>query len=265
MNKDNFSKNTAILVILGCIILVIISSYLAIGEITKFKNVKGILQIIISIVGLFATFGGAYLGAKISGENARENMNTQLESQKEENKRNEFFNRKRLSIEMKNNTLNDYLIQLNELDNMLQKMEVEIKSYLLFTQNFGERYKEISDDEYFYFGKKRVDDFNKIVTKHLEIEKQRNRVKMSREIAFKNDGEIPNIVMDMLEPVVNIEVSKISRILFKKINSFLIYPNDIYSGISDYLKFYQWIDEEKKQVINTIKKNLNSLNEYKLD
>lgn len=88
---------------------------------------------------------------------------------------------------------------------------------------------------------------------------------MSREIAFKNDGEIPNIVMDMLEPVVNIEVSKISRILFKKINSFLIYPNDIYSGISDYLKFYQWIDEEKKQVINTIKKNLNSLNEYKLD
>ncbi|AUJ74299.1 hypothetical protein SE1UMMC_07930 [Staphylococcus epidermidis] len=72
MNKDNFSKNTAILVILGSIILVIISSYLAIGEITKFKNVKGILQIIISIVGLFATFGGAYLGAKISGDNAKE-------------------------------------------------------------------------------------------------------------------------------------------------------------------------------------------------
>ncbi|MBF2777849.1 hypothetical protein QI089_09435 [Staphylococcus saprophyticus] len=70
MNKDNFSKNTAILVILGSIILVIISSYLAIGEITKFKNVKEILQIIISIVGLFATFGGAYLGAKVSGENA---------------------------------------------------------------------------------------------------------------------------------------------------------------------------------------------------
>ena len=46
------------------ITFVIISSYLAIGEITKFKNVKEILQIIISIVGLFATFGGAYLGAK---------------------------------------------------------------------------------------------------------------------------------------------------------------------------------------------------------
>ncbi|MBM0753094.1 hypothetical protein QJ771_09330 [Staphylococcus epidermidis] len=71
MNKDNISKNTAILVILGSIILVTISSYLAIGEITKFKNVKEILQIIISIVGLFATFGGAYLGAKISGDNAR--------------------------------------------------------------------------------------------------------------------------------------------------------------------------------------------------
>ncbi|MEB2861210.1 hypothetical protein SJH87_11275 [Staphylococcus sp. GCP4] len=74
MNKDNYSKNTAILVILGSIILIIISSYLAIGEITKFKNVKEILQIIISIVGLFATFGGAYLGAKISGQIARDNM-----------------------------------------------------------------------------------------------------------------------------------------------------------------------------------------------
>lgn len=78
MNKDNFSKNTAILVILGSIILVIISSYLAIGEITKFKNVKEILQIIISIVGLFATFGGAYLGAKISGDNALKLSNREL-------------------------------------------------------------------------------------------------------------------------------------------------------------------------------------------
>lgn len=84
MNKDNFSKSTAILAILGSIILVIISSYLAIGEITKFKNVKEILQIIISIVSLFATFGGAYLGAKISGQYTLNSI--ELENKKRQDK-----------------------------------------------------------------------------------------------------------------------------------------------------------------------------------
>lgn len=85
MKKDESSKNVAILSILGAITFVIISSYLAIGEITKFKNVKEILQIIISIVGLFATFGGAYLGAKISGDNARTLEGIKRDKEIEEN------------------------------------------------------------------------------------------------------------------------------------------------------------------------------------
>ncbi|PTE92241.1 hypothetical protein BUY68_03560 [Staphylococcus epidermidis] len=69
MKKDEFSKNVAILSILGAIIFVIISSYLAIEAITTFKNVKEVLPIIISIFAIFATLGGSYLGASISGKN----------------------------------------------------------------------------------------------------------------------------------------------------------------------------------------------------
>ena len=36
-------------------------------------------------------------------------------------KKNERFNRKRLNVEMKNNMLNDYLLQLNEYNSVLQK------------------------------------------------------------------------------------------------------------------------------------------------
>ncbi|PTE45635.1 hypothetical protein, partial [Staphylococcus epidermidis] len=60
MKKDEFSKNVAILSILGAIIFVIISSYLAIEAITTFKNVKEVLPIIISIFAIFATLGGSY-------------------------------------------------------------------------------------------------------------------------------------------------------------------------------------------------------------
>lgn len=59
------------LYILLAIILLVISSYFAISELSDFKNAKDTLTIIISIIALFTTFGGAYLGAKISGDNAR--------------------------------------------------------------------------------------------------------------------------------------------------------------------------------------------------
>lgn len=125
MNKDNFSKNTAILVILGSIILVIISSYLAIGEITKFKNVKEILQIIISIVGLFATFGGAYLGAKVSGDKAREQAQAELNSKIEY----DFY--------LKNYEMIKILEEkVNPIINELSKNYVKYKDYDCFSKMF---------------------------------------------------------------------------------------------------------------------------------
>lgn len=72
-NKENNQEyKFPILVLIVVINLVLIVFYLAIDALIGFQNVKEILPIIISIFGLFATFGGAYLGAKISGDKARE-------------------------------------------------------------------------------------------------------------------------------------------------------------------------------------------------
>lgn len=46
------------------------------NEVSKSKDLQG-FQIAISFAGIFATFGGAYLGAKISGENAIHNIKRQ--------------------------------------------------------------------------------------------------------------------------------------------------------------------------------------------
>ncbi|MEK4843494.1 hypothetical protein [Staphylococcus sp. FSL W8-0271] len=69
--ESNQNYNTPILLLIGVVIAVLIVCYLVIDALIGFKNIKEVIPIIISIFGLFATFGGAYLGAKISGDNAR--------------------------------------------------------------------------------------------------------------------------------------------------------------------------------------------------
>ncbi|PAL08904.1 hypothetical protein B8W90_08210 [Staphylococcus hominis] len=64
------NKNSMFLVVILLITVDLIVFYLAIDKITHFKNAKDTLKILISIIGLFTTFGGAYLGAYLSGNNA---------------------------------------------------------------------------------------------------------------------------------------------------------------------------------------------------
>lgn len=84
---DIMKKNLLLylLFFMTAMIFVTISSYLAIAELSDFKNAKDTLKILISIIGLFTTFGGAYLGAKISGNNAikLEDKKRMLEYEKE--------------------------------------------------------------------------------------------------------------------------------------------------------------------------------------
>mgnify|MGYP007039848905 CR=1 FL=1 len=79
------NKNLMFLVIILLVTVDLIVFYLAIDKITHFKNAKDTLKILISIIGLFTTFGGAYLGAKISGNNAikLEDKKRMLEYEKE--------------------------------------------------------------------------------------------------------------------------------------------------------------------------------------
>ncbi|MES3642360.1 hypothetical protein ABFV69_11485 [Staphylococcus saprophyticus] len=62
-----------LITILFIFILFIFAFILSVGYVLSNIDPKNKLQgytIAISFVGIFATFGGAYLGAKISGENA---------------------------------------------------------------------------------------------------------------------------------------------------------------------------------------------------
>lgn len=70
MDTKNKNFLLYLLFAMTAMVLVIISSYLAIAELSDFKNAKDTLTIIISIIALFTTFGGAYIGAKVSGEDA---------------------------------------------------------------------------------------------------------------------------------------------------------------------------------------------------
>ncbi|MES3703220.1 hypothetical protein ABFV70_06840 [Staphylococcus arlettae] len=69
--ESNQNYKLPILLLIGVIIAVLIVCYLVIDALISFNHAKEVLPIIISIFGLFATFGGAYLGAKISADNAR--------------------------------------------------------------------------------------------------------------------------------------------------------------------------------------------------
>lgn len=76
--ESNQNYKVPILILIGVVIAVLIVCYLVIDVLIDFKNAKEVLSIIISVFGIFATFGGAYFGARIAGKytlNAVEEQN----------------------------------------------------------------------------------------------------------------------------------------------------------------------------------------------
>ncbi|MDW3782995.1 hypothetical protein QI330_11925 [Staphylococcus saprophyticus] len=218
------------------------------------------LEISIALFAMFATFGGAYFGAKISGETASKNTKIQIDNQLNENRKIEKFNRQRLKAEIKNNMLKEYLHEINTYNSILQNIEVLIKRYINFTIQFGESYKYISDEDYEIGNSKRVNDFHFIIQEHLKIEEQRNNV-MDQSKVNNFEEEVPNITINMLEPIVNIENERIIDEIYSKLNSYLVRVDDIDSGLKEFLISYKWIDRERKQVIDEIKNNISNLEE----
>ncbi|WP_426443790.1 hypothetical protein [Staphylococcus xylosus] len=216
------------------------------------------LEISIALFAMFTTFGGAYFGAKISGETATKNTKTQIDNQLNENRKIERFNRQRLKTEIKNNMLKEYLHEINTYNSILQNIEVKIKSYINFTIQFGESYKYISDEDYEMGNSKRVNDFHFIIQEHLKIEEQRNNV-MDQSKINNFEEEIPNITINMLEPIVNIENPKIVSEIYRNINPYLVKKDDIDSGLKEFLLSYNWIDMEKEKIIVEIRKNISNL------
>lgn len=94
MHNHSFWKLTKIILIIGVIIVLIlmfIKSFQTLGGF-NFNSFSSLsmdkrITIILSFWGLFATFGGAYLGAKVSGENA---IKINKNSIKNEHRKNSF-------------------------------------------------------------------------------------------------------------------------------------------------------------------------------
>ncbi|HDH4815966.1 TPA: hypothetical protein PI314_002744, partial [Staphylococcus aureus] len=111
----------SILTIVLIILLAIISFVLVVGYIISSvepnHSITG-YSIAISFVSVFATFGGAYLGAKISGDNARN-----LEIDRQNREKNETILRVKTLLKMNLDNLNIlhniicnfYLIKSNEI------------------------------------------------------------------------------------------------------------------------------------------------------
>ena len=120
------------------------------------------------------------------------------------------------------------------------------------------RYEYISEEDYEMGNAKRVNDFHFIIQEHLKIEEQRNNV-MDQSKINNFEEEIPNITINMLEPIVNIENPKIVSEIYRNINPYLVKKDDIDSGLKEFLLSYNWIDMEKEKIIVEIRKNISNL------
>ncbi|MBF0749786.1 hypothetical protein [Mammaliicoccus lentus] len=80
----------SIVVLIFVSMISIVSFGLVISQMVENKYIYETLIIILTFIGLFATFGGAYIGAKISGDNARK----LYEKQKKMNKKKKLINLK---------------------------------------------------------------------------------------------------------------------------------------------------------------------------
>lgn len=99
-------------------------------------NGDELLKIIVSIMALFTTFGGSYLGAKISGENA-------IKLSKKEN----MINNLRGNLKTTSNLLDDFKKQglRKELENLLNNYKfehsVELNEYKINFDKFKKNIK----------------------------------------------------------------------------------------------------------------------------
>lgn len=150
--------------ILVIIFLILILAYI-LGILVQKTGLENPVEISLLFIGLFATFGGAYWGAKISGENSKEIFKQDLKLRNIENNITGNIgvlrNIEKIKIEIdENNKLNDnnetnkYYIQSNFLDSSkhieeMDKIAEEIKDHhidkasLIINIDFDDLYENI--------------------------------------------------------------------------------------------------------------------------
>lgn len=152
MQKSKLDAKTILNIVL-IIILAIISFVLVVGYIISSVDPNHSItgySIAISFVGVFATFGGAYLGAKISGDNA-------LKLQKREIKQNYLIKNYKMLISLDEKGLKDVKNNLKKYNDKLLKNEEQPYG------TFSELYKCMNE----------IEKIKNEIIKLIEIEKNR--------------------------------------------------------------------------------------------
>ncbi|KAB2285225.1 MULTISPECIES: hypothetical protein [Staphylococcus] len=185
-------KNTKVkeILILVSIIIAIILFVFVVGYIISYFDPKHSItgySIAISFIGVFATFGGAYLGAKISGENAnnlskKENMINDLRSTLHNNNRIlDEFNYKGLPIDLElllNTRSFSNVLDINNCHIKIMKLKSEY-DYFVKTNNFENVFPLISYQ--FDILTHKLDDFQRYSFNIIDkINKQLHKILVQR-------------------------------------------------------------------------------------
>lgn len=231
-----------ILTIVLVITLAIISFVLVVGYIISYVDPKHSItgySIAISFVGVFATFGGAFLGAKISGENAnnlakKENMINDLRSTLHYNNRIlDEFNNKGLPIkcELNLNTRNFHdVLDINICHMRVMELKSEYDSFVK-TNNFENLFPLLSyqfdvlTTKLIDFQDCSFESINKINKQLHNILSQKGYENFeicgfNSGISMHKDGEKNNIIVDIIyknnQEKVKVDIREVNKALNKK-------------------------------------------------
>ncbi|MEW4603630.1 hypothetical protein [Staphylococcus hominis] len=250
--KDFFIKYWSLLIIGSATIIFCLATIMQ----NLFNmELKDSLSIVIAFIGIFATFGGAYLGAKISGDNAVNLAKKQ--SVIEDIKRFSINNREFLEV-----IINDKVIYtIKELDNFksVKKMEDILK--LKKNTDKLERHlsKEISrfDNSLSYIVSypfevllNKVCNFNEVVTNLYEKKKEEYSVLIKNKIyELENDAkkdEIKNINEESYTTLLNEKVVSCTYLIVKNKND-LRKQLDKLNDLDKHVKLKNEIDDYIKK------------------
>ena len=117
---------------LGIFAFILLVGYL-LNEASKSKGLQG-FQVAISFLGIFATFGGAYLGAKISGDNAK-----RLETMKRNQEKEDVIRSVRVLFKFNLDYISDihiFICQYYFINRIQFLNEIEENKMNLFDKNY---------------------------------------------------------------------------------------------------------------------------------
>lgn len=176
----NKNRNFFIVIVSVSIVLIFIVSLFILGDVTKFFSLtfKDRLTLLIAFWGLFATFGGAYLGAKVSSDKAIKlnDYNNKRENVKFKYERNIEFER---LIKSQHFFFNE---ELPQAINNHKKIDDEQREIDIILNNVGQlselSFKEneaIKNSEFNikYWKQRFNDDFDKLIEFITTLKKER--------------------------------------------------------------------------------------------